>query len=192
MLRRPTTAVSRNSKSKQKKTSSSPKRSVYVPAGPETRTKKTTDGKYYILEPTLTLDTGPNYKEKIYNDINLKYAYDPKTKEYLNYAECKCVVEIPHIVEPMKRAWAGLKTLVTESDAKSAAPGAKETGGGDDASQAEAASDYYPDLKDLLSGATKRSGPQEWSLPIKFIIKQRNHVVGKDFKDEIGLEVFVS
>lgn len=53
----------------------------------------------------------------------MKYSYDPRTKEYLNYAEAKCVIEIPCIVEPARRAWAGLTTMATESDNKSAAGG---------------------------------------------------------------------
>lgn len=63
-------------------------------------TKKTQDKKYYILDPTLQKDHGPNYKIKIYNDIRLSYAYDPRSREYLNYAEAKCVLDIPLIVEP--------------------------------------------------------------------------------------------
>ena len=109
-LRRPTTAKSRSIKSRRSKAgepSVSPKRS-YVPPGPETYTKKTEDGKYFLLEPTLTVDNGPNYKEKVYNDVNLKYAYDPRTKDYLNYAEAKCVMSIPYIVEPVRRAWMGV------------------------------------------------------------------------------------
>ena len=46
----------------------------------------TPDGKYYVLEPTLSLDHGPNYKEKVYNDIRLKYVKDPRTNKILNYS----------------------------------------------------------------------------------------------------------
>lgn len=66
VLRRPITAKSKSTiKSKKNKSgeeSGSPKRSVYVPAGPENNTKKTQDGKYFILEPTLSEDNGPNFR----------------------------------------------------------------------------------------------------------------------------------
>ena len=48
----------------------------------------------------MTLDNGPNYKEKIYNDIRLKYAVDKRTNKFLNYAEAKCVIEIPKVINP--------------------------------------------------------------------------------------------
>ena len=145
-LRRPTTAKSKSIKSKKSKageTSASPKR-IYIPSGPETNTRKTEDGKYYLLEPTLTADNGPDYKTKVYNDIDLEYAYDPRTKEYLNYAEAKCAISIPCIVEPIRRAWAGLAAIATESDAKSAAAGGGPSIGDED----------YPDLKEIIAGAT--------------------------------------
>jgi len=63
----------------------------------------TDDGKYYMLEPTLSLDHGPNYKEKIYNEIRLGYAKDPRSSKFLNFAETKCVVEIPKMVDIRKK-----------------------------------------------------------------------------------------
>ena len=65
-------------------------------------TAMTEDGKYYQLEPTLSLDHGPNYKEKIYNKVRLGYAKDPRSSRFLNYAETKCVVDIPKMVSIKK------------------------------------------------------------------------------------------
>ncbi len=31
------------------------------------------DGKYHILAPSISHDTGPNFREKIYNNVSLKY-----------------------------------------------------------------------------------------------------------------------
>lgn len=44
-----------------------------VGAEREILTPMTEDGRHYILEPTLSQDHGPNYKEKIYNDVRLNY-----------------------------------------------------------------------------------------------------------------------
>ena len=40
---------------------------------PESKTKMSPCGTYYILDPTLSLVQGPNCKDKVYNDIRLKY-----------------------------------------------------------------------------------------------------------------------
>jgi|TARA_B110001450_G_C17450810_1_gene411953 hypothetical protein len=37
------------------------------------KTEMSADGKYHILAPTISHDDGPNCKEKIYNDVRLKY-----------------------------------------------------------------------------------------------------------------------
>ena len=58
---------------------------------------------YVVLEPTLSLVHGPNIKEKIYNDVSLKYARSTKTNKLLDYAQVQCVVEIPKIVQPKKK-----------------------------------------------------------------------------------------
>lgn len=39
-----------------------------------------------LLEPTLSLVHGPNIKEKIYNEIQLKYQRSVKTNKLLDYA----------------------------------------------------------------------------------------------------------
>jgi len=55
-------------------------------------------GTYYILAPTLSAVQGPNCKDKVYNDIRLKYLKDEKTGELTDYAEARCVIEIPTLV----------------------------------------------------------------------------------------------
>ena len=64
----------------------------------EVKTPKTSDGVYYVLQPTLSQDHGPNHKEKIYNDIRLNYKKDNTKNRVFNFAEAKCIINIPHIV----------------------------------------------------------------------------------------------
>ena len=67
-------------------------------------TKMTSDRKYYVLEPTLSLDNGPNCKAKVYNEVRLMYGKGDANaygeRRLLNYAEAKCLVEIPVIRLP--------------------------------------------------------------------------------------------
>lgn len=64
----------------------------------------TSDKKYYILEPTLSLDNGPNCKAKVYNEVRLMYGKGPANahgeRRLLDHAEAKCLVEIPVIRLP--------------------------------------------------------------------------------------------
>lgn len=69
----------------------------------EILTPMTDDGVYYILEPTLCQDHGPNYKEKIYNDIRLNYKQDKNKGIIHNYSEAKCIINIPHVIVEKKR-----------------------------------------------------------------------------------------
>lgn len=69
-------------------------------------TKMTADKKYYVLEPTLSLDNGPNCKAKVYNEVRLLYGKEAAStfsygdRQLLDYAEAKCLVEIPVIRLP--------------------------------------------------------------------------------------------
>ena len=85
-------------------------------------TPMTPDGVYYILEPTLSQDHGPNYKEKIYNDIRLNYKQDKSKKKVFNFAEAKCLINIPLFVKPekrkRKRTKAQLDTSIMQSTAR--------------------------------------------------------------------------
>jgi len=71
----------------------------------EVKTPKTADGAYFVLEPTLSQDHGPNHKEKIYNDIRLNYKKDSTKNRVFNFAEAKCIINIPHVerIENKKR-----------------------------------------------------------------------------------------
>jgi hypothetical protein len=62
----------------------------------------TDDGKYFILDPTISPDHGPNCKSKVYNVVRLKYARGPQN-ELLDYAEAQCVIEIPRIITILKK-----------------------------------------------------------------------------------------
>ena len=79
-------------------------------------TPMTEDGKYYQLEPTLSLDHGPNYKEKIYNEVRLGYAKDPRSQRTLNYAETKCVVDIPKIINITQKKKRERKKVTVEDN----------------------------------------------------------------------------
>ena len=65
----------------------------------ELTTQMTEDGKYHVLEPTITVDQGPNCFAKVYNEVRLKYQMGPPNvlgeKELLPYAEAQCVMDIP-------------------------------------------------------------------------------------------------
>jgi hypothetical protein len=65
----------------------------------ELTTQMTEDGKYHILEPTITVDQGPNCYAKVYNEVRLKYQMGlPNVlgeKELLPYAEAQCMMAIP-------------------------------------------------------------------------------------------------
>ena len=65
----------------------------------EVKTPKTHDGVYYVLQPTLSQDHGPNHKEKIYNDIRLNYKINTTKNRVFNFAEAKCIINIPHVVK---------------------------------------------------------------------------------------------
>ena len=73
--------------------------------GPKTinKTEMSADGKYHILAPTISHDNGPNCKEKIYNDVRLKYGKGVPNvfgeSKMLEYSEAQCAVEIPVMIE---------------------------------------------------------------------------------------------
>ena len=82
----------------------------------------TDDGIYYVLEPTLSQDHGPNHKEKIYNDIRLNYKKDGIKNKVFNFAEAKCIINIPHIVriqnKKRRRRRVYLDSQATQGSAK--------------------------------------------------------------------------
>lgn len=64
---------------------------------------------YFNLEPTLSMDYAPNNQEKIYNTLRLSYIKDESTGRMRDYAEAKCILQIPKLVKISKKP-AGLNT----------------------------------------------------------------------------------
>ena len=69
----------------------------------ESKTQMSHCGTYYILAPTLSTVQGPNCKDKVYNDIRLKYVKDERTGDLSDYAEARCLIEIPTLVAEEKK-----------------------------------------------------------------------------------------
>ena len=58
---------------------------------------------FFLLEPTSSLDHGPNNQEKVYNSLKLAYLKDEKTGLMREYAETKCMLTIPKLVKINKK-----------------------------------------------------------------------------------------
>ena len=119
-------------------------------------TRKSPDGQYWILDPTLSLDNGPNCKDKVYNQVRLEYLQNDGGEPI---AETRCYVEIP-VIKPKP------KKVVNE---------------GQD-----------PRLSALKEQADTGPPVEEWSLPVKFIIRQSNFKVGREFKKPRKFDIFLS
>jgi hypothetical protein len=58
---------------------------------------------FYWLEPTLSMDYAPNNQGKVYNTLRLNYIKDEKTGKMLDYAQARCMVQIPKLVKINKK-----------------------------------------------------------------------------------------
>ena len=98
-------------------------------------------------------------------------------KELLPYAEAQCMMEIPitREVEDLKE-----DSRAQQSKYESATASSKDT------------LQYLNGNKNGKQSRQEEEQVEKWAFPVKFIIKQRHFEVGKDFKKQESLEIYIS
>lgn len=174
---------------------------------------------FFELEPTITNDYGPNCQIKVYNQLQLQYVKDTQKGEgeMKNYAEAHLMLQIPKLVkirEQKKKVSQAIRRLEQPEPGGTAGPSLDGTIGMNtpesstvfsDSDGKSVSSKFGDTLESCRSHeahnmpgnveskyTVKEPEHQEWSLPVRFIVKQSNVQVGKDFKKPEKLDIYVS